>query len=428
MYNFFIIILGKFIFWLINFLKLGSGSTWPGHIALKLNKNFISNILSNSKTRTIIVAGTNGKTTTAKLIQSILITNKNSVLVNQEGANLLNGVASALILNSNTFGRIAKDYAIFEIDENTVPLILSEFTPDYLIGLNLFRDQLDRYGEVNTIAKNWKKKIDKLPKSTTLILNADDPMLSSLNKNTNAKTLFFGIDDAKLSTSSRQNAADSIYCPSCNNKLSYKEIYFSHLGNWYCKVCKNKRAELDYSNTTITPLPGVYNVYNALAASLVTHDMGINSKVISHALTNFNPAFGRQEVINVENKFVQFFLSKNPTSFNESLRTIKELGTKDILIILNDRIPDGRDISWIWDTNAEDLLKGINNIIVSGDRAFDMALRIKYAIGDKNLTCEPNLHIAIKKALQVSSRNLAILPTYSAMLEARKVLTGRKIL
>jgi lipid II isoglutaminyl synthase (glutamine-hydrolysing) len=428
MYNSILIILGKVLTKFITMVGLGSGSTWPGHFALKFNKKFISDVLKKSKTKVILVAGTNGKTTTGKLIQSILLASGNTFLINKSGANLLNGLASTIVLNSNVLGNLQKEFAIFEVDENTVPLILEEIDPDYLICLNLFRDQLDRYGEINSIANKWKDSFKSLPRSTTLILNADDPLISYIGDEITAKKVYFGINNIKLAIKSRQNSADSTYCPFCKSKLAFKEIYFSHLGNWYCLKCKRKRHELDYENSEITPLPGVYNVYNTLAAVLVAHSAGIKSEYISKALSSFTPAFGRQEKLKVNGKTVQLFLSKNPTSFNESLRTISDLGFKNILLVLNDRIPDGRDISWIWDTDLENLLKSIEHITVSGDRVYDIALRIKYAGAEKKLTYNLHLREAIKEALGKSDRNLAILPTYSAMLETRKILTGKKIL
>lgn len=434
--NTFLIFLGKFIIFISRLFNFGNGSTWPGHIALSVNPHFIKDMLmdKNQRPKIILVAGTNGKTTTTKLIKSIFQENGKKILENTSGANLLNGIASALISNSNINGGINKDFAIFEIDENTLPLILKEISnPDFVIILNLFRDQLDRYGEVNTIAKKWADALRKLDERTTLILNADDPQVASLRlhlKGVNVK--FFGLNDKNLTTANTQHAADSNYCPSCGSKLYYSETYYSHLGNWTCLKCDNTRPKLNISTSPVLPLLGIYNRYNTIAAALLSQEVGINKNKIISALKDFQPAFGRQETLSINRKKVQIFLSKNPTSFNESLKTISDLKAKNLLLVLNDRIPDGRDVSWIWDVDFEEIAELRKmKIYVSGDRVFDMALRLKYAgllLIETQIYAD--LETAINTALKVTPENetLYILPTYSAMLEVRKILTGRKIL
>lgn len=420
--NLLLIIFGKIISKTINFLNLGHGSTWPGHIALNSNKNFIKDLLRNSKIKIILIAGTNGKTTTSKLLQSILKEDNKKIILNESGANLLNGIASALILNSSIFGKVKKDFAIFETDENTLPQILKELTPDILVLLNLFRDQLDRYGELDTIASKWKLAIEKLPKKTALILNSNDPLIAYLGNN---KSLYFGLDE-KSNISQIQDWADSVFCPKCNSKLEFEKIYFSHIGNWKCLNCGLNAPDIDLKKV-YSPLLGTYNKYNALAAVLTAETLGVSQNIIEKALKNFNPAFGRQEEIKINGKKIKIFLSKNPTGFNESLRTVSN--GKSILLVLNDRIPDGRDVSWIWDVDFENLIKNFRSIVISGDRAYDLALRLKYASSKKFETID-SIEKALKKALENTPQNqtLYIFPTYSAMLETRKILTGKKIL
>ncbi|QQG40509.1 MAG: Mur ligase family protein [Candidatus Levyibacteriota bacterium] len=427
-----LISIGKIISQISRSLNLGNGSTWPGHIALKINKNFVRDALATSDQRlkTIIVAGTNGKTTTGKLIQAILEKSGNKVFQNEAGANLLNGIASSIMMHSKN-GKITSDFAIFEVDENSLPLVLQQITPDYLVLLNLFRDQLDRYGEVNTIAVKWKKAIEQLNNQTILILNADDPQIAFLGKN-NKNTKYFGLEDKSIAIKTPQYAADSTYCPNCHYKLTYKTIYFSHLGDWFCPNCSLARGPLA-KISSYYPLSGVYNRYNTLAAVLVAKANNVNNETIQQSLKSFSPAFGRQEIIEINGKKVQIFLSKNPTSFNESLRTVKELNGKNLLLVLNDRIPDGRDVSWIWDVDFEEFIEKNINITVSGDRCYDIGLRIKYIeplIHNTKYIIQENLGKAIKVALNKTPKNdvLYILPTYSAMLEVRKILTGRRIL
>ena len=426
--NLTLIYLGKILSFLIKQVNLGSGATWPGHIALSLNKNFIKDIFKKSNTKIVLIAGTNGKTTTAKIIKSVLENAGKTVFQNSSGANLLNGIASSLIINSSLSGKMNEQYAIFEIDENVLPLILESSEPNYIICLNLFRDQLDRYGEVNSIAKNWAKAFLKLSENCVLILNADDPTIAFLGKDAKARVKYFGLNKS-ASTDNPINAADSVYCLRCGERLSYHENYFSHLGNWYCLKCQNKRPNIDLDNSIYYPLYGIYNRYNTLASYLFSKQIGISDKTIISALKKFNPAFGRQETIKLNGKKIQIFLAKNPTSFNESLRTINELHGKNVLFVLNDNIPDGRDISWIWDINIENLVKKSQNITVSGLRAYDLALRLEYG-GIINYKLYLNLKKAILQALNKTGENetLYILPTYSAMLDVRKILTGRKIL
>ncbi len=434
MLNYPLIISGKAISKFAKVLNLGNGSTWPGHIALNLNKKFIKQFLKKSKTKIVIIAGTNGKTTTASLITNALRHNNGKVIQNESGANLLNGIASTLIMHSSATGGLDADYAIFEIDENNLPLVLKEVTPDALLLLNLFRDQLDRYGEINTIGEKWKKSISFLSKKTTLILNSDDPLIAYMGKDTKNKKLYFGLHDSNHKNNHPQDdATDSSYCPNCNGKLIYKNKIFSHLGDWKCRKCKFKRPNPDVDFFENYPLPGTYNKYNTHAAIALLKHLKMKTAIIKQSIKDFKPAFGRQENIKYKNKNIQIYLSKNPTSFNQSLNTILDLDAKNLLIILNDRIPDGRDISWIWDTEMNRISK-FKNIFVAGDRAYDMALRLKYEMGitdyQTRVKVIDNLKNGIEKAISYleDDQILFMLPTYSGMLDARKILTGRRIL
>lgn len=433
-----LIALGKSVSRFSKLANRGNGSTWPGHIALQANKNFIKDVISKSSVKTIIVAGTNGKTTTASLIKKGLIESGKTVFQNQSGANLLNGIASTVLLHASFDGKLNYDYAIFEVDENSLPLVLKQVNPDYLVLLNLFRDQLDRYGEIHTIVKKWQDAIAALVPKTTFILNADDVQIATIpvflgisEKN----ILYFSVKTEGKNANILSESADSVTCPKCGNKLTFETVVFSHLGKWHCTKCGLKRPNSSLNQFTLYPLSGMYNKYNTNAAALVLEQIGLDKQVIEKAFSNFTPAFGRQETISYKNRKIQLFLSKNPTSFNQSFATIQELGAKNILFILNDRIPDGRDISWIWDTNLNGIDK-FKKIIISGDRTYDMALRIQYEHAEKwnrkngLWNIEPDLEKALTSALSVThpSETLYILPTYSAMLDVRKIITGKKIL
>lgn len=425
--NLLIVLFGKVFLKAIKFLNLGNGSTWPGHIALAINKNFVKSFLKKSKIKVILIAGTNGKTTTGKLTAHLLNSAGKTTIENDSGANLLNGLASTLIKGGDLSGKLHKDYLIFEADENALSQVLKQLDPDYLICLNLFRDQLDRYGEIDSIAKKWKEALDRLDKSTTLVLNADDPQIAYLGHGLKCKTLYFGLSE-KTTQTKTTHGADSIFCPKCNEKLTYTSVFFSHLGVWECKNCKLKRPKLNTQDLKAYPLLGTYNKYNTLASYLIASSENLKVSTIIEALTTFKPAFGRQEKLSFMGKDVQIFLSKNPTSFNESLDTIKNINGKNLLILLNDQIPDGLDISWIWDINFETILGKDLNICVSGDRAWEMGLRLKHANIFTHIEEDYGKALTAMAENLNTSETLFILANYSAMLNIRKAITGKKIL
>lgn len=442
--------IGKTVTFASRLLGLGNGSTWPGHIALQIDPQILHKLSLQITNGIILIAGTNGKTTTVKIIKTILEdkTKKislNKIISNESGANLINGVVSSLINKCSWLGKIQATWAIFEVDEATLPIILEKLNPKFIIFLNLFRDQLDRYGEIDIIANNWQRALKSLPSESTLILNADDPHVAFLGNNLKAKVIYFGLNDKSFFLNDMEHAVDSIYCPNCGQKLNYSGFFFSHLGHWYCLNCGNTRPAVDLSSWTY-PLPGTYNRYNTLAAVCLTKAIGIKDKDINKKLTNFKPAFGRQEEIETDDKNIKIILSKNPAGFNESMRVLNDLPgkKKTILLVLNDRIPDGLDVSWIWDVDFE-IIPANSEIIISGDRAFDLGLRIKYTqdkipnlipsnessdLRSRQFQIIDNLKTAIREGLKRISEgeSLYMLPTYSAMLEARKIITGKKIL
>lgn len=412
-----------------------SGSTWPGHVALKIDSQIVKKILhKNPHLKLVLIAGTNGKTTTAKFIEESLSSQDLKVFRNEAGANLMNGIASSLIKNSNLNGKLIHDIAIFEIDENTLPFVISELKETKcqisLILLNLFRDQLDRYGEVNTIAKNWQKALKELPKESVLVTNGDDPMLRFIGEKSNVKTHFFGLSEKLMTKKEISSDVDFLYCPNCNTKLEYSKRSYSHMGIFKCPKCKFENDKTENFPTLPSPMLGLYNRYNINAAStLLTLVFNLKAEQVKDIIDVFSPAFGRQEKIEYMGIDIFLLLSKNPTGFNQSIEGIlEEDKNPNVLLLLNDRIPDGRDVSWIWDVDFE-LLHGSNLITISGDRCFDMALRIKYA-EIKDFTVEEDLQKAIDRATRETptSDTLYILATYSAMLDTRKILMGRSIL
>lgn len=433
----------------IQFFFHRSASTWPGHIALKLDSDFIQNILQNQSIQIIFVAGTNGKTTTSSLIRHLIEQNSISVLQNQAGANLTNGIASSLVQSADWQGKFSAQCAVFEVDENSLPVLLGQVKPKAIVIMNLFRDQLDRYGEVNVIADKWRAALNQLTEQTHLILNGDDPQIYFLGKHTSAKVSYFGLGQQWMTEKPIPHDVDSVYCPECGEKLNYKVMSFSHLGDFHCGKCGFKREKVvTFAQENFKyPLKGVYNMYNVHAAILaVQRVFSFNPAKIAACLNTFQPAFGRQETITYQNRSILVLLSKNPTGFNQSIEFILTQyppQTTNLLILLNDRIPDGRDVSWIWDVEYQKLID-YPQIFLGGDRVFDLAIRFQYCFPHKpkvlttadstiqfeHITLQPDFAAIVKQAVNRTDpkHTLVILPTYSAMLDCRKLLTGKEIL
>lgn len=452
--NFFLIFIGKLIIKISQFLNLGSGSTWPGHLALIINDKFIENVIDKNKNlKVIVIAGTNGKTTSTALLKFLLEKSGHKVFTNNEGANLLNGVASTIIKNSNIFSQLKYDFAIFESDELNLPLLLKKISPDKILILNLFRDQLDRYGEINTIALKWLESLNSLDQKTEIFINGDDPQLYYIGSKLSQKVQYFGVEIKLMKLKNIPHDVDSIFCPVCLSLLHYHQLSFAHLGNFYCSNCQFKRSGkvTDFSQEKILyPMEGLYNVYNTNAILLLLKSL-VNTEIkdINNSwLKEFVPVFGRQEEIIYKNRRVFILLSKNPAGFNQSIQTVNEiiiknpsfakaLGNKsedkkkaNFLIVLNNKIPDGQDVSWIWDVDFKPILDVAKNIVVSGDRFYDMNLRLRYENDTKKILTFENLSDAIESIVNKTKEGerLFILPTYSAMLEVRKILLGRKLL
>ena len=421
-------------------LRLGAASVLPGEIARRLHPRLLALLCEQVTKGVILIVGTNGKTTTSLLLRTILENQGWRVAHNETGANLLNGLMTALLANTTVVGKLNVDYAILEVDENVLPLVLRECQPRFILGLNLFRDQLDRYGEVDTISQRWREAIAPLPNDTLVILNADDPTLSHLGQQLPQKVLFFGLSEPDLYLDEIPHAVDSIYCPSCGHLLDYQGVYLSHLGDFQCPSCGFRKSQPAFDSRNYPQiLIGVYNKYNTLAAALVAKEIGIDTEAIYDTIKNFRAAFGRAEELTVHGKHVRILLSKNPVGMNETIRAVNDIKktgkASTTLLVLNDRIPDGTDVSWIWDVDTEELVALGGTLIISGDRTYDMALRLEYSRDERTdehvqLIVEEDLPEAISTALNLTptDQTLHILPTYSAMLEVRQRLTGRKIL
>ena len=429
------VLTAKTVTFIVRSLRLGAASVLPGEIARRIQPNLLQLLSCQVKQGVILIAGTNGKTTTSLLLRTMLENKGWRVAHNATGANLENGLMTALLENTNAIGQLQADYAILEVDENIVPKVVQPIQPRIILCLNLFRDQLDRYGEVDTISQRWGNAIAPLPPETAIVANADDPTLSYMGEKLSQKVLFFGLSEPEQYLDEIPHAVDSIYCPSCGHPLEYKGVYLSHLGDYNCPSCGFHKGQLAInSNEYPQILIGLYNKYNTLAAVLAAQQLGVDEAIIRNTITNFQAAFGRAEELEVNGKHVRILLSKNPVGMNETIRAVNQAGGQTKLLVLNDRIPDGTDVSWIWDVDTEKLVEPGGTLVVSGDRVYDLALRLRYSQPEADngvqLIVKEDLKEAIATALEhtPADETLHILPTYSAMLEVREILTGRKIL
>lgn len=435
----------------------GSGATAaPGLYALKIDPDLVKKLTKKLRYGSIVISGTNGKTTTSRLTADVLST-KFKIIHNRQGSNLLRGIASTLISHTSFFGKVPENLGIWEIDEATLPLSIEHTNPKTIALLNLFRDQLDRYGEVDTVRTKWQKILATLPSSTTLILNADDPGVSFLAKSFSGKVRYFGVEDKKLDLPAIANVADIRQCLNCGANLNYSALLTAHMGHYQCPDCDLKRPKpqvsasnlkfnSDFSTSAdlslirrkallITShlslsynLPGLYNVYNILAASAICDSLNIDRTKIVEKIESFSAAFGRFQSIKIGSKSILIFLIKNPAGANEVIRTIAKIEKINLLAVLNDNTADGKDVSWIWDTNWEVIAPKIKHISIAGTRAWDLATRLKYAGNklSKNNVYE-NINYSLEQSISKLSNNdtLIILPTYTAMLEVQKFLKNR---
>jgi lipid II isoglutaminyl synthase (glutamine-hydrolysing) len=422
----------------------GGGTTLPGKLLWKLDPGAVDELGRRLPRGSALVSATNGKTTTTAMAEAILAPGVR-LANNDSGANLVSGVASALLEADGA------ELGLFEVDEAALPEVVTRLRPRVLCLGNLFRDQLDRYGELEHVAEAWRAAVTGLDAGATLVVNADDPLVADLARG-RAGAVTFGLDDPRHGRPALQHAADSKYCLVCGTPYGYAAAYVGHLGDYRCPNCGHARPPLDLaaralelrgldgsSFDLVAPegtrrielaLPGLYNVYNALAASSLTRALGASLDGIAAGLGSFSAAFGRFERIPVgDDKTVLLLLIKNPAGANEVIRTLVD-GRAPVtaLIALNDGIADGRDVSWIWDVDFEPLSEGLEHLVASGDRAAELALRFKYGgLDEAALEVVPALEEALDRglALTPTGGELAVLPTYTAMLALRRIVAGR---
>ncbi len=431
---------GKFLFSLflakaiklgLNITKLSAGTSIIGKIVLKICPDFLFHTNKYIKTK-INVTGTNGKTTTSGLISHLLKESGSSVINNELGANMIQGVVNAIALQLNPIKKY--DYSVIESDEAFLEVIYDKFEADYLLVTNLFRDQLDRYGELATTKKFIQNGIDLKP-DLTLILNADDPLVSSFTGG--SKHIFYGVEEVNYEDGlnpSDSQTEEAFNCL-CGKPLNYDKKFYAQQGHYSCS-CGYKRPEPKY-NAVVTlfkdhsvlningeefevPLVGLFNAYNTLGAISLCKELGLKTEDIQNNLKTFKVAFGRSEVKYLNGKRTLIQLIKNPIGANEVLKTV-DLDSS-LLIIINDNYADGRDVSWLWDAEFERVGVNKHEIVVSGTRANDMALRLKYAgVGADNIKVISDIEKAVDYISKSADNNITILPTYTALLKLDKM-------
>jgi UDP-N-acetylmuramyl tripeptide synthase len=426
----------------------GGGTSLPGKLLIRFEPHAIAELSGRLPRGSVVISATNGKTTTAAMAAAVLERAGIALVHNRAGANMAGGVASTLLGAARGRRGIAGELGLFEVDEFWLDRVSAELAPRAVLLGNLFRDQLDRYGELETIAERWAAVTAGLDHRAGLVLNADDPLIADLGA-TRACT-YFGVEDSSVAMPEMQHASDSKHCRRCGTAYRYEAVYLGHLGRYRCPGCGNARPQPSVSAHEIKllgtrgaeftlrtpagesrvrlPLPGLYNVYNALGAAALCLELGVAQDTIVAGLQGVSAAFGRAETVKVGDTELSLLLVKNPAGANEILRTLAlEPGELDLLAILNDRTADGRDVSWVWDADFELLASRVRRAVCAGTRAAELALRFKYAgVPAERLEVVPALGAALDAALaQAGAERLFVLPTYTALLELRDELAAR---
>ena len=460
----------------ISRLRGGGGTSLPGKLLMRLEPEAIEALGGRLEMGSVLVSATNGKTTTAALAAAVLERGGLSLVHNQAGANMAGGVASTLLEAAGRKGAIAGELGLFEVDEMWLDQLARQLHPKAVVLGNLFRDQLDRYGELDAIAERWAAAVGQSGPAgaAELVCNADDPLLADLGRD-RERVLYYGVEDDTLALEGMAHAADAKHCRRCGAPYVFDAVYMGHLGHYHCASCAQKRPSPTVLARAVTlegvraarftlctpggeaevklGLPGLYNVYNALAAAALGVAMEVPLEAIVAGLEATEAAFGRAETVRVKGRETRILLVKNPAGANEVLRTLAlEAGEHDLLGVLNDKTADGHDVSWIWDADFELLAGRVRVVRCAGTRAPELALRLKYAgIDPGRIEVIDDLSEALERAAGDRPQNdadgshdgigpsfdegaagdghgtptLYVLPTYTAMLALRELLVRR---
>jgi UDP-N-acetylmuramyl tripeptide synthase len=431
-----------------------SGDSLPGLLAHRLYPDILRDLSAQCSDGVILVCGTNGKTTTSRMLSSIL-EKSGPIVHNRSGSNMTRGHISAFLTRSNWRGTVAARRALLEVDEAVLQQTIIATKPAMVVLHNLFRDQLDRYGEVNSIASKWLLALrHHLPANCLLIVNADDPHLAFIAKESGHQAIiYYGLDDPLAGSTDATSVVDAYISPASSNPLRYSTYYLSHLGNYADPGTSFKRPALNYSATDIVPgtpgkvgtfkvrsdahlpapislpCPGLYNIYNALAACTVAYSLGVSASAISQALATFETVFGRFERIPIGNNAIYLCLIKNPAGASEIIRTLPVTHSLNLALFANDNFADGLDVSWYFDTPFESIAPSVGWLLCSGLRGKDMALRLKYAGSTAMPIIEDNSTQAVNLLIRKASEgDVYVLSTYTATLDLQRRLRALKLI
>ncbi len=434
------IIVGKILIWLSR--RLGNqGTDFPGRVACKIYPGLLKALVANIEEEIFIVTGTNGKTTTSNMIAAILKEKGYSLVHNSAGANMLTGITTAFIQAADIWGRNKFDYALLEVDEAFVPLLIKEARPRVVIITNFFRDQLDRYGELDHTINLIKDGVRHT--EIELVLNGDDPLITHFQHDTGLHCWYYGFAPTIYDTLESEESREGRYCVFCGEELAYSRYHYAQLGQFNCPQCQNRNPQFNFTGQGLKMTPfiemkvndlpvassyqGFYNAYNILAAVSAARLVGIEDHIIQKAIAGYQPRAGRMENFIINGKRAILILVKNPTGLNQTLSTLLyDQQSKNLFMALNDNVADGRDISWIWDAEVEVLAQDkarIVYVVCSGQRSGDMAVRIKYSgIDAKLINIRSSLEVGIRAATAGPGEVSYILSTYTALFDCQKIL------
>ena len=421
------------------------GTAMPGRVALKIYPGLLALLAKDVKT--VAITGTNGKTTSSRMIEQAFLEQGRSYFANRSGANLISGITTEFVVNSSLNGRCRREYAVIECDEAAARRVFPQLKPQVVVVTNLFRDQLDRYGEVTHTLENIRVAMEGVP-AARLCLNADCSLTASLAGDLPNEVVWFGIEQGAAPSRAKPEISDATHCIRCKAEYEYDYISYGHLGGFRCPRCGYRRHRADYAVTEIlrqgadssdlvmdirgqkrmvtVNLPAMYNIYNAIGAVAAVTEMGLGADAAISALADFQCGFGRMERFALGKGGTRMMLVKNPAGCNQVIEFLENVKEKFLLVVcLNDRGADGTDISWIWDADFEGLgqLSGyLEQVVVSGDRAADMAVRLKYAGIDPAHIRMERSYEQLVQWIEGQEKPVFIMPTYTAMLELRQVV------
>ena len=419
-------------------IRGGQGVTLPGYIARKLDHNILTSLNNDVRKKTFVVLGTNGKTTTNSILYNALAAEGEKVIINKTGSNMMNGVTSAYVLATDKKGRLDADYACIEVDELASLTVLPEIRPDYLILTNIYRDQLDRFGEVDITFQKLKEAIRKTP-NTVLLINGDDVLSYTLAKESGNEFHVYGINEQIFDDTSRSEIRESIFCRQCGHKLEYKFFHYGQLGDYSCPNCGLTRPVAEYSASQIqlsdsgstftvgdrsftTGAKAPYNIYNTMAAYAALRMAGLEASHFEQMIAAYDYGNSRESQFDIAGTHLQIHLAKNPVGFQQKVSfVLRDDKPKDIIILINDEAQDGKDVSWLWDVDFQYLANAnANSIIAAGKRGYDMQLRLKY----EDIPCEvtQNLKETICDCIDHRSDNLYVIVNYTGLYSTNALL------